>query len=382
MALAPITDSSDLATLLANLRAGTDIFAGRNSTETTSGNTVTEQTILSPEAIGELIKQLLSGSQGLAAISGMQGKSGLYNSTTNLQLVNDLLARIAGNVAVASAPKVRTTSGSTKNTSTAPAISPGKAAAALGAGALANKALKSIFGDDSTKSNAGEDDFNKFMGELHDNLQKELENSPIGDDFLEQLLSTMPEIVIGDESTPSSDGYGGDNYDNLGNYETADGYGGDNYDNMGTQSTPTDDYPLDDRDTYDNSDTSDTSWIDDILSGGDGGSGDSEDEGCFITTAVCKYLGKPDDCDELQTLRAYRDSWMRENQPADVVEYYKEAPALVAKLEAKGSSSVFFKYLYDVYILQALIHIEDGKPELAHSTYKEMYEEVREAANG
>ena len=37
---------------------------------------------------------------------------------------------------------------------------------------------------------------------------------------------------------------------------------------------------------------------------------------CFITTAVCAYLGKPDDCDELNKLRNFRDTWLtREERP-------------------------------------------------------------------
>ncbi len=32
--------------------------------------------------------------------------------------------------------------------------------------------------------------------------------------------------------------------------------------------------------------------------------------GCFVTTAVCEKLGKPDDCYELQTLRKLRDDYV------------------------------------------------------------------------
>ena len=58
--------------------------------------------------------------------------------------------------------------------------------------------------------------------------------------------------------------------------------------------------------------------------------------GCFITTAVCKYSGLPDDCDTLQTLRAWRDGWMQETaeRRAMVEAYYRDAPVYVAKIEA------------------------------------------------
>ena len=32
---------------------------------------------------------------------------------------------------------------------------------------------------------------------------------------------------------------------------------------------------------------------------------------CFITTAVCQELGKPDDCEELTAFRAFRDGYLR-----------------------------------------------------------------------
>ena len=39
----------------------------------------------------------------------------------------------------------------------------------------------------------------------------------------------------------------------------------------------------------------------------DDGSSDDNDSGCFLTTACIRAKGLPDDCMELQTLRAYRD---------------------------------------------------------------------------
>ena len=56
---------------------------------------------------------------------------------------------------------------------------------------------------------------------------------------------------------------------------------------------------------------------------------------CFISTVICKYLGKSDDCNELSTLRKYRDTWLR-NQPNGqklIAEYYNTAPLIVSKLE-------------------------------------------------
>lgn len=56
--------------------------------------------------------------------------------------------------------------------------------------------------------------------------------------------------------------------------------------------------------------------------------------GCFITTALCEYEGKADDCSELQTLREFRDSYMLadDNRRGMVAIYYAVAPMIVERL--------------------------------------------------
>ncbi len=52
--------------------------------------------------------------------------------------------------------------------------------------------------------------------------------------------------------------------------------------------------------------------------------------GCFFTTAACEYMGLPDNCVELQTLRTFRDRFV----PKDIVEqYYKIAPNILKKIK-------------------------------------------------
>jgi len=52
---------------------------------------------------------------------------------------------------------------------------------------------------------------------------------------------------------------------------------------------------------------------------------------CFLTTACVAYAGLPDNCVELQTLRAFRDSYVRQlpNGGALIAEYYRVAPRIV-----------------------------------------------------
>lgn len=83
-------------------------LTGTKTKQTTSGGTQTQQTQLSPDAVNALIQQMLESNQGLAAVSSGQRSAGLYNSSVNTQLTNDLLSRVAGQTALASAPTVTT----------------------------------------------------------------------------------------------------------------------------------------------------------------------------------------------------------------------------------------------------------------------------------
>ena len=51
---------------------------------------------------------------------------------------------------------------------------------------------------------------------------------------------------------------------------------------------------------------------------------------CFITTAVCQELGKPDDCEELTAFRAFRDGYLRSQPDGEALirEYYNIAPGI------------------------------------------------------
>jgi len=63
--------------------------------------------------------------------------------------------------------------------------------------------------------------------------------------------------------------------------------------------------------------------------GTNSGGSSSIQMGCFLTTSCCEYKGLPDDCEELRTLRNFRDTYV----PPDLVEeYYKIAPNIVIKI--------------------------------------------------
>jgi hypothetical protein len=69
--------------------------------------------------------------------------------------------------------------------------------------------------------------------------------------------------------------------------------------------------------------------------------------GCFITTAVCRYSGRPDDCELLQTMRAWRDSWMQETaqRRALVERYYEDAPRYVMAIDQRSDARFIYAEL-------------------------------------
>lgn len=96
-----IANTSSLGSTLSGVANLTNLFLGSTSTQsgttTNSGGTTvsTNETSVSPDAVNALVNSILSGSQGLAAVSSGQKGAGLYNSSTNTLLSNDLVARAA-----------------------------------------------------------------------------------------------------------------------------------------------------------------------------------------------------------------------------------------------------------------------------------------------
>lgn len=94
---------------------------------------------------------------------------------------------------------------------------------------------------------------------------------------------------------------------------------------------------------------------------------------CYITTAVCQYLGKEDDCHELQTLRWFRDNWLKLQPNGDyyIQLYYKTAPEILTAINSDSAKDRIFKEL-NTTILSAVDHIESQKFDKAFLIYKSM----------
>lgn len=95
---------------------------------------------------------------------------------------------------------------------------------------------------------------------------------------------------------------------------------------------------------------------------------------CFITTAVCEELNKPDDCYELQTLRNFRDNWLKKQAYGEALinEYYAIAPEIVKKINKKSNRTSVYRNINSAYIQKCICLIENGKMNECLECYKNM----------
>lgn len=100
--------------------------------------------------------------------------------------------------------------------------------------------------------------------------------------------------------------------------------------------------------------------------------------GCYVTTAVCEEFNLPDDCEELQVLRKWRDEVLAKTQGGLflIQHYYETAPKLLAGL---GDGLLRHRVLVELrrkYILPAVAAIKAGNDALAFILYVEMLDTV------
>lgn len=95
---------------------------------------------------------------------------------------------------------------------------------------------------------------------------------------------------------------------------------------------------------------------------------------CYITTAVCESKGKPDDCYELTTLRAYRDDYLLQTARGReiVEEYYNIAPGIVAIIDMQKDAAEIYDRIFEEYLKGCLWHIEAGEQEDCCELYMTM----------
>ena len=99
---------------------------------------------------------------------------------------------------------------------------------------------------------------------------------------------------------------------------------------------------------------------------------------CYITTAVCRTFGKPDDCYELNAFRRYRDDYLM-NIPGGeemIHRYYDIAPTIVKHIDATGYADEIYRNIWEEDLRVCLSEIENGEFEQCADHYRQMVERM------
>jgi hypothetical protein len=108
--------------------------------------------------------------------------------------------------------------------------------------------------------------------------------------------------------------------------------------------------------------------------------GMEEKSGCFITTACVEAKGLSNKCHELNTLRVFRDEYIK-NLPAGenvIHEYYQIAPQIVAEINKLKNPQEIYLNLYESLILKSLNLISSGEKAEAYENYIEVVNELKQ----
>jgi len=109
---------------------------------------------------------------------------------------------------------------------------------------------------------------------------------------------------------------------------------------------------------------------------------------CFLTTACCEAMGLPDDCNELETLRFYRDVVMPRHlgkgRALEIcTEYKRVAPDIIAGVNRKlepSEANVFWRAMYHHRILPIVYLVQHQRYDEAFKAYYELVNDHREFA--
>ena len=73
------------------------------------------------------------------------------------------------------------------------------------------------------------------------------------------------------------------------------------------------------------------------------------DNSCFLTSACVAYKGLKDNCVELNTLRYFRDTYMKSlDDGADLIkQYYDIAPTIVESINSSKNKDEYYSYIFE-----------------------------------
>lgn len=101
---------------------------------------------------------------------------------------------------------------------------------------------------------------------------------------------------------------------------------------------------------------------------------------CYVTTAVCKSMNKPEDCYELKLLRDYRDHYLMQTEGGEemVQKYYDIAPTIVKRIDKSSKAEETYRHIWETYLKPCISYIENGENEECEATYISMIEELQD----
>ena len=99
---------------------------------------------------------------------------------------------------------------------------------------------------------------------------------------------------------------------------------------------------------------------------------------CFITTAVCSYEGKADDCAELQAFRRFRDGWLTDQGEASLISrYYEIAPTIVTAIEHCDDSAARYGEIRARWLTPCYEALQEGRNADCRAIYVDMVEALQ-----
>lgn len=107
------------------------------------------------------------------------------------------------------------------------------------------------------------------------------------------------------------------------------------------------------------------------LEKGEYGSGDEVD--CFLTTACVHHQGLSDDGVELNTLRAFREEYMRPKAAGQALldRYYVDGPVILQAVNEQANPGAYYEHMYQHLVRPSLALIEQGQSAATMAYYRD-----------
>ncbi len=95
--------------------------------------------------------------------------------------------------------------------------------------------------------------------------------------------------------------------------------------------------------------------------------GETSSSGCFISTASIESEGLPDDCEELNRLRQFRDDFVSElpNGKEVIREYYEVAPRIVSAINRTEKPKEIYSEIFEKLVSKTIHLINSGRKQEA-----------------